>query len=146
MNIFDEIQHRLASKTRIRTLFKDVHIDDIERIISRLEGVLAEKKSAIAENEAKRQARQEDIDEVRRLLAERGLSLDDLDPSEEVGTIRKRRNIPKYTFQYETISGDTITWHGSTTGRLPTDFQSYLDRTGKKRLQCVSTDQEALPV
>jgi hypothetical protein len=69
MNIFDEIQHRLASKTRIRTLFKDVHIDDIERIVSRLEGVLTEKKNAIAENEAKRQARQEDIDEVRRLLA-----------------------------------------------------------------------------
>jgi hypothetical protein len=46
MNIFDEIQHRLASKTRIRTLFKDVHIDDIERIVSRLEGVLTEKKNA----------------------------------------------------------------------------------------------------
>ncbi|OQX36710.1 MAG: hypothetical protein B0D91_08510 [Oceanospirillales bacterium LUC14_002_19_P2] len=139
MNIFDEIQHRLASKTRIRALFKDVHIEDIERIISRLEGILEEKKDAVAADEAKRQAKQENIDEVRRLLAERGLSLDDLDPAEEAAP-KKRRNVQKFTFQYETNSGDTVTWHGSTTGRLPKDFQTYLDRTGKKRLDCVIED------
>ncbi|WP_211827385.1 H-NS histone family protein [Kistimonas asteriae] len=139
MNIFDEIQHRLASKTRIRALFKDVHVEDIERIISRLEGILAEKKDAVAADEAKRQAKQENIDEVRRLLEERGLSLDDLDPSEEAAP-KKRRNVQKFTFQYETNSGDTVTWHGSTTGRLPKDFQTYLDRTGKKRLDCVIED------
>ncbi|GAA4648817.1 H-NS family nucleoid-associated regulatory protein [Kistimonas scapharcae] len=139
MNIFDEIQHRLASKTRIRALFKDVHVEDIERIISRLEGILAEKKDAVAADEAKRQAKQENIDEVRRLLAERGLSLDDLDPTEEAAP-KKRRNVQKFTFQYETNSGDTVTWHGSTTGRLPKDFQTYLDRTGKKRLDCVIED------
>lgn len=139
MNIFDEIQHRLASKARIRSLFKDVHIEDVERIISRMKSILAEKKEALAADEAKRQARQENINEVRRLLAERGLSLDDLGAVEET-TPRKRRNVQRLTFQYETNSGDTVTWHGSTTGRLPKDFQTYLDRTGKKRLDCVVED------
>ncbi|MCK5894278.1 MAG: H-NS histone family protein [Endozoicomonadaceae bacterium] len=138
MNIFDEIQQRLASKTRIRALFKDIHIEDVERIISRLQGILVEKRDAIAENVAKRQAKLDDINEVHRILAERGLSLVDLDPSEEKGvTAKKRRNIQRFTFQYTTNSGDTITWHGSTTGRLPKDFQTYLDLTGKKRLDCV---------
>lgn len=139
MNIFDEIQHRLASKARIRSLFKDVHIEDVERIISRMKSILAEKKEALAADEAKRQAKQENINEVRRLLAERGLSLDDLGAVEETAP-RKRRNVQKLTFQYETNSGDTVTWHGSTTGRLPKDFQTYLDRTGKKRLDCVVED------
>ena len=139
MNIFDEIQHRLASKARIRSLFKDVHIEDVERIISRMKSILAEKKESLAADEAKRQARQENINEVRRLLAERGLSLDDLGSVEET-TPKKRRNVQKLTFQYETNSGDTVTWHGSTTGRLPKDFQTYLDRTGKKRLDCVVED------
>lgn len=140
MNIFDEIQHRLASKARIRSLFKDVHIEDVERIISRMKSILAEKKEALAADEAKRQAKQENINEVRRLLAERGLSLDDLGAVVEETTPRKRRNVQKLTFQYETNSGDTVTWHGSTTGRLPKDFQTYLDRTGKKRLDCVVED------
>lgn len=43
MNIFDELLHRLGSKTRIRSLFKDVGMDEMERIINRLNEVLEEK-------------------------------------------------------------------------------------------------------
>ena len=32
MNVFDEIMHRLSSKTRIRSLFKDLHVEEIEKI------------------------------------------------------------------------------------------------------------------
>lgn len=144
MNIFEEIQQRLASKTRIRALFKDVHIEDVEHIINHLQSILTEKRDAIEAHAAKRKAKIEDINEVRRILAERGLSLGDLDPSEEGKfAVKKRRNVQRFTFQYETSSGDTITWHGSTTGRLPKDFQTYLDLTGKKRLDCVVEEATA---
>ena len=49
---------------------------------------------------------------------------------------KRRRNVQKYTFEYQTEAGDTVQWQGATTGRLPRDFQAYLVRTGKKRLQC----------
>jgi len=136
MNIFDEVLHRLSSKMRIRTLFKDAHIDDLEKIVNRLGVVLGEKKKLAAEGQAKRIARQEDIEEVKRLLSERGLSLVDLDVN-QVSREKKRRNIQKFTFQYKTSVGDSIEWKGSTTGRLPKPFQEYLDRTGMKRLDCV---------
>lgn len=137
MNVFEEIQHRLSSKTRIRSLFKDVHAEDLERIISRMNDVLAEKLEARDKEDEKRQAKMESIEAIKQIMNDRGVSLDDLGTL-ELEAPKKRRNIQKYTFEYQTETGDTIQWEGATTGRLPRDFQAYLDRTGKKRLDCVA--------
>ena len=137
MNVFEEIQHRLSSKTRIRSLFKDVHAEDLERIISRMNDVLAEKLEARDKEDEKRQAKMESIEAIKQIMNDRGVSLDDLGAL-ELEAPKKRRNIQKYTFEYQTEAGDTIQWEGATTGRLPRDFQAYLDRTGKKRLDCVA--------
>ena len=137
MNVFEEIQHRLSSKTRIRSLFKDVHAEDLERIISRMSDVLAEKLEARDKEEEQRQAKMESIEAIKQIMNDRGVSLDDLGAL-ELELPKKRRNIQKYTFEYQTEAGDTIQWEGATTGRLPRDFQAYLDRTGKKRLDCVA--------
>ena len=53
MNVFDEVMHRLSSKTRMRGLFKDVHVEDLERIVSRLSDVLDEKKKSVLEEKEK---------------------------------------------------------------------------------------------
>ena len=137
MNVFEEIQHRLSSKTRIRSLFKDIHAEDLERIISRMNDVLSEKLEARNKEEEKRKAMLENIEAIKQIMNDRGVSLDDLGTL-EIETTKKRRNIQKYTFEYKTEAGDTVQWEGATTGRLPRDFQSYLDRTGKKRLDCVA--------
>ena len=137
MNVFEEIQHRLSSKTRIRSLFKDVHVEDLERIISRMNDVLTEKQNARDKEDEKRQAKLESIEAIKQIMSDRGVSLDDLGAL-EVEAPKKRRNIQKYTFEYQTEAGDTIQWEGATTGRLPRDFQAYLDKTGKKRLDCVA--------
>lgn len=142
MNIFEEVLHRLSSKTRIRQLFKDVHAEDLERIISRLNDVLVEKQEARAKDEEKRKKKQESIEAIKQIMADRGVSMNDLgvgsNPElDEVAPKRQRRkNIQKYTFEYETESGERKKWEGATTGRLPRDFQAYLERTGKKRLDC----------
>lgn len=137
MNVFEEIQHRLSSKTRIRSLFKDVHVEDLERIISRMNDVLDEKLQVRDKEEEKRQAKLESIEAIKQIMNDRGVSLDDLGSLEQEAP-KKRRNIQKYTFEYQTEAGDTVQWKGATTGRLPRDFQAYLDRTGKKRLDCVA--------
>ncbi|WP_281645763.1 H-NS histone family protein [Parendozoicomonas sp. Alg238-R29] len=141
MNMFEEIMHRLSSKTRMRGLFKDVHFEDLERIIDRMNGLLDEKRAAYEADQAKNKQKEESIEQIRKMLEEKGLSLSDLGGSEEAAP-KKRRNVSKYTFEYVTKAGDTVQWYGSTTGRLPKDFQAYLDETGKKRLDCV-VDQES---
>ena len=139
MNVFEEIHHRLSSKTRIRSLFKDVHVEDLERIISRMQDVVQEKVEARNKVDEERQAKMESIEAVKKIMAERGISMGDLDNLEVVAP-KRRRNVQKFTFEFQTESGDTVQWDGSTTGRLPRDFQAYLDRTGKKRLDCVVED------
>ena len=136
MNMFEEIMHRLSSKTRMRGLFKDVHFEDMERIIDRMNSLLDEKRAAYEEDQAKSKEKEESIEQIRKILEEKGLSLSDLGAAEEAAP-KKRRNVSKYTFEYVTKAGDTVQWYGSTTGRLPKDFQAYLDETGKKRLDCV---------
>ena len=138
MNIFDEVLHRLSSKTRMRALFKDVHAEDLERVIFRMNDVLTEKQEFRAKEEEQRQQKQESIEAIKQMMDEHGVTLSDLGGSDiELGDApKRRRNIQKYTFEYETEAGDLIKWKGATTGRLPRDFQAYLERTGKKRLDC----------
>ena len=139
MNIFEEVLHRLSSKTRARQLFKDVHAEDLERMISRLQDVLNEKQEARAKDEEKRKQKLENIEAIRQIMVDRGVSINDLGLGNlelDDVTPKRRRNVQKYTFEYQNESGDLIKWEGATTGRLPRDFQTYLERTGKKRLEC----------
>ena len=142
MNIFEELHHRLGSKTRIRSLFKDVNSEEMERIIRKMKEVLAEKENEKLQEESKREEKKKSIEEIKKVMAERGLSFSDLSLLDEMGKESKRkrkrkRNVSKHNFEYQTISGDTVRWYGSTTGRLPKDFQDYLDRTNKKRIDCI---------
>ena len=139
MNIFDELHHRLSSKSRIRSLFKDASVQDLERVLTRLNEVYQEKLDARKAQEKQRQQKLNDIKAIQKEMAVLGLTLSDFDELDEAGNIkgRRRRNVSKHTFEYETLSGDTIRWYGSTTGRLPRAFQDYLEKTGKKRTDCI---------
>ena len=139
MNIFEEVMHRLSSKTRARQLFKDVHAEDLERIISRLQDVLNEKQEARAKDEEKRKQKLENIEAIRQFMVDRGVSINDLglgNLEQDDVAPKRRRNVQKYTFEYQNESGEQLKWEGATTGRLPREFQTYLERTGKKRLEC----------
>ena len=140
MNIFDELHHRLSSKSRIRSLFKDASVPYLERVLTRLTEVYHEKLDARKEREQLRQQKLDDIKAIQKEMESLGLTLSDFDELDEAGKVkigRRRRNVSKHTFEYETLSGDTIRWYGSTTGRLPKAFQDYLEKTGKKRTDCI---------
>ena len=141
MNIIDELHHRLSSKTRIRSLFKDVSVQDLEKILGRLNDVYAEKLKVREVEEEKRQKKLDKIKSIQKEMESLGLTLSDFDGASEGGKAakdgRKRRNVSKHTFQYESMSGDAIKWYGSTTGRLPKEFQDFLEKTGKKRTDCI---------
>lgn len=141
MNIFDELLHRLSSKTRIRQLFKDVDTHDLERIFSRMKGILVEKQEEREQEESSRQAKIQSIGSIKQLMADHGVSLQDLGLGDGLAS-KRRRNVQKFTFQYEDENGDISSWDGATTGRLPRDFQAYLARTGKKRMDCAVENTE----
>ncbi|WP_330924996.1 H-NS family nucleoid-associated regulatory protein [Candidatus Sororendozoicomonas aggregata] len=140
MNIFDEILHRLSSKTRTRALFNDVHIEDMEKIIRRMQKIVEEKKQARVIDQKERKARQSMIRNIQNTLKENGLSLDDL--NERHVESDKRASRKMHTYEYITLSGDSVFWYGSAAGRLPKPFQQYLNRTGKKRVDCIVSEND----
>ena len=139
MNIFDELHSRLSSKTRIRQLFKDVGTGDLEKILKRLKDVHEEKLKVKRAEEELSQQKQTHIAAIQKEMEALGLKFSDIsqlnEGSAKIG--RKRRNVSKHTFEYQSASGDTVLWYGSTTGRLPSEFQKYLEKTGKKRTDCI---------
>ncbi len=139
MNIFEEVMHRLSSKTRMRGLFKDVHIEDMERIVSRLKDVLDEKRTSIVAEQEKLQAKQSSIDVIRKMMDEQGVSIEDF--GQVVSGEKKKRNIKRFLFEFADKGGSTHQWEGSLTGRAPKIFQEYLQRTGKERSDCIIADR-----
>jgi len=138
MKLLDEIHHRLGSKSRIRSLFKDVTVQELEKMLDRLKGVHQEKLQSRVKEDAKRQKKMKDIAAIQKEMAELGVTISDLDGIGDSGKGPKRRRaVTKHIFQYENAAGKSVQWEGSTTGRLPKDFQEYLEKTKKKRAECI---------
>ena len=138
MKLLDEIHHRLGSKSRIRSLFKDISVHELEKMLDRLRDVHQEKLQSRVKEDAKRQKKLDDIAAIHKEMAELGVTLSDLDGITDSGKSSKRRRVvTKHIFQYQDAAGETVQWEGSTTGRLPKEFQEYLEKTNKKRAECI---------
>ncbi|MDD7805883.1 MAG: H-NS family nucleoid-associated regulatory protein [Endozoicomonas sp. (ex Botrylloides leachii)] len=138
MNIFEEVISRLNSKANIRSLFNDVHTDDMKKMINRLNSVLDEKIKTKDLEIEKRKKKKEMINKIQKTMKENGLSLDDFyDEDSDLQSISRKHSKKKYSFEYVTPVGDTVYWYGAAVGRVPKPFQHYLDKTGKKRMDCI---------
>ncbi len=135
MKLMDELNHRLASKSRMRSLFKDTSVEDLDKVLNRLREIYEEKLQAKAELDVQRQKKLKDIALIQKEMVDLGLTLADLDTCESVNT--RRKTATRHTFEYQNAAGETVYWHGSSTGRVPKEFQAFLNRTQKKRMDCV---------
>ena len=136
MNIFDEAISVLKSKVQIRKLFQDMHAEDMQRVISRVEAIYEEKLMAQMEVEEENARKRDAVEAVLKQMQELGLSADDIQSSNgEV--VRKGKPRQRYQFCYENSNGESIDWEGATTGRIPGEFSDYLTRTGKDRKDCI---------
>ena len=107
-------------------------------MLDRLKEVHEEKLQSKVKEDANRQKKMTDIAAIQKEMAELGITLSDLDNINEPGkSSKRRRTVAKHTFQYKNSAGEKVLWKGSTTGRLPKDFQEYLEKTQKKRAECI---------
>lgn len=138
MNIFDKSLTTLKSKVQLRKLFQDMHIEDVKQMISRIESIYEEKKSAQAEQEQEQLRKREAIEAVLKEMQDKGLAIDDLAVlTKAAESDRKGKTRLRYQFEYQKEDGSPIKWEGATTGRIPAAFSAYLERTGKERKDCI---------
>lgn len=140
MNIFDEALSVLKSKVQIRKLFQDMHAEDMQRVISRIEAIYEEKLMAQMEAEEENARKREAVEAVLKQMQELGLSTGDIAPTTTEGTPRKGKPRQRFVFSYENTQGSSVNWQGATTGRIPAEFSDYLSRTGKERKDCIVSE------
>lgn len=139
----------IKNKGTIRRFVKsmDLRTDDIERISNRF---LAIKDEIAKEEEALLQAEKEKEEKIAKIsqeMKELGLNPEDLAYSPAVRAAKrargpsplagKKRENPKYVFEYEDENGTKKQLKAGLIGRVPSDFSDYLKKTGKARKDCI---------
>lgn len=137
MNIFEESLSILKSKVQLRKLFQDMHVEDIESVIKRVEAIHDEKVREHEEQQEEQGRKREAIENILGQMQEKGVSVEDLMAFGAVEKVRKGKPRQRFQFQYEKEDGSVLSWTGSTVGRIPSEFSEYLSRTGKERKDCI---------
>ena len=78
MNIFEESIVILKSKVKIRALLKQMHIEDIESMITRLQSVYEEKLEEAKNEEEANLHKQAALQEIMNILKEKNISPEEL--------------------------------------------------------------------
>lgn len=140
MNIFEEALDILKSKVQLRKLFQDMHAEDLQRVINRIESIYEEKLLVQMEAEEELIRKREAVDAILNQMKDMGVKPSDIEAI--VGNIPTRKHKPRqrFVFSYESQTGNPVSWEGATTGRIPSGFSDYLKRTGKDRKDCITSE------
>lgn len=140
----------LSNRQNIRRYIKtnDLQLDQIERLIKRMSAVRDEMREEVEAEEKARQEKMKRVEDAKRVLKENGLSIEDIVQTERGnGLPRKSRgrrsdagkakNNPLGLYEYEDKNGKKQQIELRRVGRPPEDFSAYLQKTGKKRKDCL---------
>lgn len=122
-----EVQKTLTRKNSLRAAVHGLGLELVEKMIADLHEIRDDLVQEALERKAAEQERQKKVEEARRLIADMGLSVEEVLGGEAIAdkpkTKRRRATAkPKYKL------GD-VTWAGR--GRVPLEIQTYLDGGGK---------------
>ncbi|BBP46051.1 DNA-binding protein [Thiosulfatimonas sediminis] len=114
-------------RKRLKAATKDLDINQLEKLANDITEIVAEREQEIADALAEKEAHQAKIDEMRNLLLEQGLTVDDLIDTQNHHSDKKATSRivePKYRIVDE--NGVEHLWTGR--GRAPKPFQKQLDQ------------------
>lgn len=122
-----EILKTLNNIRNLRVLSRGLSLSELETILQKVQTVVEEKRVEVQEIERKEQERQARIEKYKELLAQDGITVDELTEilSSKTSNLRKKRDPRPAKYQYVDIDGKTKTWTGQ--GRTPRFIQQTLD-------------------
>ncbi|MCF1428921.1 MAG: H-NS histone family protein [Shewanella sp.] len=114
----------LTHARRFKAAVKDLSLEELQDLAAKLNKIIDEREAAAEEEQAAMADRIAKIEEIRKQMAEVGLSLDDLgNVSAKVAPKKRAPRPAKYKI---VVDGETITWTGQ--GRTPKVFKAELDK------------------
>ncbi|WP_028117310.1 H-NS family nucleoid-associated regulatory protein [Ferrimonas senticii] len=117
----------LTHGRRLKAQLKALPLDELQEVIAKMQAIAeerAEEMEAELEANAERIAK---IEALRKMMAEDGITMDDLGAPVEVKARKKRApRPPKYQIE---VDGEMVTWTGQ--GRTPKAIKERLDAGAK---------------
>ncbi|MCL1036398.1 H-NS histone family protein [Shewanella corallii] len=115
----------LTHARRFKAAVKELSLEELQDLAAKLNKIIEEREAAAEEEQAAMADRIAKIEEIRKQMAEVGLSLDDLGGAAGTKAAPKKRAPRPAKYKIE-VAGETITWTGQ--GRMPKVFKAELDK------------------
>jgi DNA-binding protein H-NS len=130
-----------TNRNSLKSLTKDFYIDELERFYLNLNIIIKQRKEQELKRQEKNKEKTKKIENIKLLLAEQGLSINDLmaDPLHQAQKPIKAKLPPKY--KLVDLDGTTHEWTGR--GLTPKAFKQYFDK-GHTKESCLIIENISL--
>ena len=124
------------NRNSLRALTKDFYIDELEKFSNNLSIIINQRKEQKEKLKEKNREKIQKIENIRSLLAEQGLSINDLLNDPIVNIIKPRKSKAKLPPKYRLtdLEGNMHEWTGR--GLTPKVFKEHFDR-GHSKESCL---------
>jgi len=132
----DNFLKLVTNRNSLKSLVKDFYIDELQKLLLNVEVIIKQRKNKEDELKEKYEQKLQKIEEIKSLLSEQNLSVDDLigdslrHISKPIKT--KKKILPKYRL----IDLDGVTYEWTGRGMAPRVFQKHFDR-GHSKESCL---------
>ena len=124
----DNFLKLVTNRNSLKSLTKDFYIDELERVSLNLNIIIEQRKEQELKRKEKNKEKIQKIENIKLLLAEQGLSINDLlaDPLHQAQKpIKVKTKLPP-KYRLVDLDGTTHEWTGR--GLPPKAFKQYFDR------------------
>ena len=122
----------VTNRNSLKSLVKNFYMDELEKFSSNLTIIIEQRKSQEEDLKEKHKKKIQKIEEIKSLLAEQNLSVDDLigDSLHYIPKpIKAKKKLPP-KYRFVDLKGVTHEWTGR--GIAPKSFQQHFDRGNSK--------------
>lgn len=128
-----------TNRNSLKSLIKDFYIDELQKFSSNLTIIIEQRKTQEKNLKEKHKQKIQKIQEIKSLLNEQGLSVDDLvgDPLSHIIKVKKPKKKVPPKYRLIDLEGITHKWTGR--GLAPKVFQQHFDR-GYSKESCLIID------
>jgi DNA-binding protein H-NS len=135
----DNFLKLVSNRNSLKSLVKSFYMDELEKFSSNLTIIIEQREHKEKELKEKNKEKIQKIEEIKVLLSEQNLSIDDLigNPSHHISKpIKVKKKLPP-KYRLVDLDGTTHEWTGR--GITPKVFQQHFDR-GHSKKSCLIVD------
>ena len=139
----DNFLKLVTNRNSLKSLTKDFYIDELERVSLNLNIIIEQRKEQELKRKEKNKEKIQKIENIKLLLAEQGLSINDLlaDPLHQAQKpIKVKTKLPP-KYRLVDLDGTTHEWTGR--GLAPKAFKQHFDR-GHTKESCLIIESISL--